>query len=81
MQEKWNELQTIFEEMKTIKKREYFLTLAVCVLSGLVLGIFLSPRKRVMIGCNNGNNNVGTVNGNDDCCCDGEGDCECSCEE
>lgn len=64
MQEKWNELQTILEEMKTMKKREYFLTLAVCVLSGLVIGIMMSPKKRVMIGSNNGNNN-GNGNGSD----------------
>ena len=29
MQEKWKELQVILEEMKTIKKREYFLQFAV----------------------------------------------------
>lgn len=82
MQEKWNELQTILEEMKIMKKREYFLTLAVCILSGLVLGMFLSPKKRVMIGSNNGNNNVGSMGGNgldDSCCC--EDDCCCECEE
>ena len=61
MQEKWNELQVILEEMKTMKKREYFLTLAVCVLSGLVIGMLISPKKRVMIGSNNGNNNVGSL--------------------
>lgn len=57
MQEKWKELQVILEEMKTIKKREYFLMLAVCVLSGLVVGMLVSPRKQVMVGSNNGNNN------------------------
>ena len=77
MQQKWNELQVVLEEMKTIKKREYFLTLAVCILSGLVLGIFLSPKKKVMIGSNNGNNNVGSVGGSDDCFCDCGDDCDC----
>ncbi len=83
MQEKWNELQTVLEEMKTIKKREYFLTLAVCILSGLVLGMLLSPKKRVMIGSNNGNNNVGTVSGgfDDDGCCGDDCCCDCECEE
>lgn len=52
MQEKWKELQVILEEMKTIKKREYFLMLAVCVLSGLVVGMLVSPRKQVMVGSN-----------------------------
>ena len=32
--------------------------MAVCVLSGLVAGMFLSPKKMMMIGSNNGNNNV-----------------------
>ncbi|NLL77280.1 MAG: hypothetical protein GX235_08535, partial [Clostridiales bacterium] len=50
MQKKWNELQILLEEMKTMKKREYFLTLAVCVLSGLVIGMLMSPKKKVMIG-------------------------------
>ena len=44
--------------MTTMKKREYFLVLAVCVLSGLVAGMLLSPRRMTMIGSNNGNNNV-----------------------
>ncbi len=58
MQEKWKELKELLEEMTTMKKREYFLILAVCVLSGLIAGMFLSPKKMVMIGSNNGNNNV-----------------------
>ena len=45
MQERWNELQDILEELKTMKKREYMLTLAVCVLSGLVVGMLISPKK------------------------------------
>ncbi len=58
MQEKWKELKELLEEMTTMKKREYFLILTVCVLSGLIAGMFLSPKKMVMIGSNNGNNNV-----------------------
>jgi flagellar biosynthesis/type III secretory pathway chaperone len=58
MQERWKELQELLEEMTTMKKREYFLIMAVCVLSGLVVGMFLSPKKMMMIGSNNGNNNV-----------------------
>lgn len=79
MQERWNEWQTILEEMKTMKKREYFLMLTVCVLSGLVIGMLISPKKRVMIGNNNGNNN-GNDNVNtmtDDCDCDWDDDCCC----
>ncbi len=58
MQERWKELQELLEEMTTMKKREYFLIMAVCVLSGLIVGMFLSPKKMMMIGSNNGNNNV-----------------------
>lgn len=58
MKERWEELQMVMEEMKTMKTKEFILTLAVCVLSGLVIGMLISPKKRVMMGCNNGNNNV-----------------------
>lgn len=78
MQKKWNELQILLEEMKTMKKREYFLTLAVCVLSGLVIGMLMSPKKKVMIGSNNGNNNVGSLPGGEICDCEDE--CGCDCE-
>lgn len=57
MKEKWNEIQTTLEEMTLMKKREYFLTLTVCLLVGLVIGMLISPRKFMMIGNNNGNNN------------------------
>ena len=83
MQEKWSEWQTILEEMKTMKKREYFLMLAVCVLSGLVLGMLISPKRRVMIGSHNGNNNRNdTVNHlADDCGCECDCDCDCDCND
>jgi hypothetical protein len=48
-----------------MKKREYFLTLTVCLLAGLVIGMLISPRKFTMIGNNNGNNN-GNNEGNYD---------------
>ena len=70
MQEKWKELQVVLEEMKTMKKREYFLMLAVCLLFGLVVGMLVSPRKQAMVGSNNGNNNRSHKG---DC---GEWDCE-----
>lgn len=57
MKEKWNEFQTSLEEMTLMKKREYFLTVTVCLLAGLVIGMLISPRKFMMIGNNNGNNN------------------------
>ena len=45
----------MLEEITTFSKREYMLTLAVCLLSGLVIGMLVSPNKRVMIGSHNGN--------------------------
>ena len=86
MQEGWNEWQAVLEEMKTMKKREYFLTMAVCILSGLVLGMLMSPQKRVTIGSHNGNNNSSCCNDEGDWneCCDGDECCcgdECGCHE
>lgn len=59
MQEKWKELQVVLEELKTMKKKEYLLVMAVCLLSGLVIGMLVSPRRLLMIGNNNGNNSAG----------------------
>lgn len=83
MKEKWQEFQTILEEMATIKKREYFLTLAVCILSGLVIGMLISPRKKVMIGSNNGNNsgNSNTSDRPEGCECEDYCNCETDVEE
>lgn len=50
------ELEELMGEEKTITKKEICLSLSVVFLTGMVLGIFLSPKKRVMIGSNNGNN-------------------------
>ncbi len=81
MQERWNELQQILEEMKIMKKREYVLTLTVCILAGLVIGMLISPKKRVMIGSNNGNNtgnnNVSGLEADEFCDCEDD----CCCEE
>mgnify|MGYP001068735878 CR=1 FL=1 len=57
MKEKWQEFQVTLEEITTLSKREYLLTLSVCLLSGLVIGMLVSPKKRIMIGSHNGNNN------------------------
>ncbi len=78
MLEKWNTIQEVMEEMKTMKKKEYFLTLAVFILFGLVIGMLISPKKRVVLGSFNGNNNgYGSADEQyddcdcyDDCCCD-----------
>lgn len=38
-----------------ISKREFFLTIAVAALGGIVFGMICSPRKNQSFGCNNGN--------------------------
>lgn len=48
---------------KEFTAREILLTGTVLFLSGLLLGLFLSPKKFSMFGCNNGSNNG---NGKDD---------------
>ena len=50
----WDELDVEV----TINKRELFLGVLACVLAGILLGIFSSPKKITMIGSNNGNNNI-----------------------
>lgn len=55
MKEKWNELTELFEE-RGFSMAEIVLTILVTFLTGLVMGIFLSPKKPIMIGSNNGNN-------------------------
>ncbi len=79
MQEKWNALQAVLEEMKTMKKREYFLTLTVFLLFGIVIGMLLSPNKKMVIGSYNANSRGnGCADGQDDDC-----DCydDCCCNE
>ena len=38
-----------------LSKREFFLTVAVCILGGIVFGMISSPRKTQTIGSHNGN--------------------------
>lgn len=42
-----------------VNQRELVLGVAACALAGVVAGIFLSPRKNVTIGSNNGSHNSG----------------------
>ena len=55
MKEKWELFRATLSDEKTITKREFLLTLTVCALGGILLGILFSPKKRMVIGCNNGN--------------------------
>ena len=65
MKEKWELFKISLTEEKTMSKREWLLVLAVCVLGGIVFGMFFSPRKNVTIGSNNGNNS-GNYTGEED---------------
>ena len=42
-----------------VNQRELVLGVAACALAGVVVGLFLSPRKNVTIGSNNGSHNSG----------------------
>lgn len=62
MKEKWEIFKETLTEETVMSKKEFLLTLAVCILGGVVLGMFCSPRKSIVIGCGNGNN---SCNGNE----------------
>lgn len=67
MKEKWKLFKESLAEITSMSKREFLLTIAVCILGGIVFGLMFSPRKNTMIGSNNGNNsgnNSGSNNGN-----------------
>lgn len=53
-----NKLEQFKESLKddyVINKKEYLLTLAVCILGGLLFGILFSPKGDSAIGSYNGN--------------------------
>lgn len=56
MKEKWSEWTASLTDTKIMSKKEFLLTIAVCVLGGIVFGMLFSPKKSTMIGSNNGNN-------------------------
>ena len=55
MKEKWEEFRVSLSDTTSMSKREFLLTVAVCILGGIVFGMFCSPRKSTVIGSNNGN--------------------------
>ena len=81
MKEKWELFKMSLAETKTMTKKEWLLTIAVFALSGIVLGMLISPRKNTTIGSNNGSNN--NVNSAEDDCeeCECIGCCEVDAEE
>ncbi len=65
MKEKWELFKESLTETTSMSKREFLLTITVCILGGIVFGLMFSPRKNTMIASNNGNNNG---NGNENGC-------------
>lgn len=63
MKEKWELFKESLTETTSMSKREFLLTVAVCILGGIVFGLMFSPRRQTMIASNNGNNN-GNGSGN-----------------
>lgn len=56
MKKKWEEFRVSLSDTAIMSKKEYLLTLAVCILGGILFGMLCSPRKSTVIGSNNGNN-------------------------
>lgn len=52
MEEKWNTFKESLTDVMMMSKKEFLLTAAVCVLSGIVFGIFFSPKKSMVIDSN-----------------------------
>lgn len=57
MKEKWELFKESLTETTSMSKREFLLTIAVCILGGIVFGLLFSPRKHTVIASNNGSNN------------------------
>lgn len=68
MKEKYELWKAAMEEITSITKKEYCMTITIGLLAGIVLGILLSPRKYVVLGSFNGNHGPTDK----ECECDGE---------
>lgn len=55
MEERWKEFKETLTDVTSMSKKEFLLTMAVCVLGGIVFGMLFSPRKSTVIGSHNGN--------------------------
>lgn len=64
MKERWEEFKGTLTDIVMMSKKEFLLTLAVCILGGIVFGMFFSPKKSTVIGSNNGNNSGNGNQGN-----------------
>ncbi len=58
MKEKLGKFKESLTDVVMMSRKEFLLTAAVCVLGGIVFGLFFSPKKTTMIGSNNGNGNL-----------------------
>lgn len=56
MKEKWKEWTASLTDPQIMSKKDFLLTVAVCILGGIVFGMLCSPKKTTVIGSNNGNN-------------------------
>ncbi|MDE7333818.1 MAG: hypothetical protein K2O16_16645 [Lachnospiraceae bacterium] len=70
MKEKWENFKASLSDITAMSRREFLLTVAVCILGGMVFGMLFSPRKSTVIGSNNGNNSGNGNSGNG--CCGGQ---------
>jgi len=80
MKEKLEQMKENLNQVKTITRKEYGLTLAVGVLLGIVVGFLFAPIKK---GISCGNNNGNTTNnylGDDDNYEFVDDDCDCGCD-
>lgn len=66
MREKWEIWKEELDDVTTMSRREFLLTVAVCILGGIVLGFVFSPRRETTIGSYNGNNNNGEFGTSDE---------------
>lgn len=62
---KMKEFFTGLTETTEMSKKEFVLTITTCLLGGMVIGMFCSPRKYTKIGCENGSNNRNNKVSND----------------
>lgn len=63
---KMKDFWTSLDEMQTVSKRELFLEIVAVALTGIVLGMLLTPKKTVTIGSNNCGNGCSCGNSNGD---------------
>lgn len=56
MKQEWEDFKASLTDVLSMSRKEFLLTVAVCILGGIVFGMLASPRKSTIIGSHNGNN-------------------------